>query len=104
VRQPEADYKAGRSAEILKLKSYQDAEARVIAQLPGKGKNQGKLGALLVQSDDGTQFKLGSGFSDAERSSPPPIGTIITYKYYGRYPSGLPKFPSFLRIRSDQNL
>ncbi|WP_020677543.1 DNA ligase [Geopsychrobacter electrodiphilus] len=104
VRQPHALYTPGRSAEILKVKSYQDAEARVIAQLPGKGRNQGRMGALLVELDDGTRFKIGSGFSDAERESPPAPGTLITYKYYGRFQSGLPKFPSFLRIRSDQNL
>lgn len=102
VRAPEALYRSGRSSLILKLKSYQDAEARVIAQLPGKGRNLGRLGALLVETDKGLRFKIGSGFSDAERASPPAIGEIITYKYYGRFKSGLPRFPSYLRIRQDQ--
>lgn len=67
VRNPDALYAAGRSSEVLKVKNYQDAEATVIAHLPGKGRNQGRLGALLVALADGTQFKLGSGFSDAEQ-------------------------------------
>jgi len=104
VRKPDALYTAGRSMEILKVKSYQDAEATVVAQLPGKGRNEGRLGALLVVLDDGTQFKIGSGFSDAERESPPPIGSLVTFKFYGEYQSGIPKFPVFIRVRRDQGL
>ncbi len=104
VRRPDSYYSDGRTDEILKVKNCQDAEARVIAHLPGKGRNRGRLGALLVALDDGTQFKIGSGFSDNERESPPPIGELITFKYYGKHPSGIPRFPSFLRIRSDRNL
>lgn len=104
VRRPDALYTAGRSIEILKVKNYQDAEATVLDHLPGKGKNQGRLGALLVEMADGTRFRIGSGFSDAERESPPPLGALITFKYYGRYNSGIPKFPSYLRIRKDADL
>jgi len=104
VRKPDALYTAGRSMEILKVKNYQDAEAMVVAHLPGKGRNQGRLGALLLQSDDGTQFRIGTGFSDAERENPPAVGEVITFKYYGRYQSGIPKFPAFLRIRKDKTL
>ena len=104
VRNPDALYSAGRSTEILKVKSYQDAEASVIAHLPGKGRNTGRLGALLVEEEGGTRFRIGSGFSDAEREDPPPIGSLITFKYYGRYVSGIPKFPSYLRVRRDRGL
>jgi DNA ligase-1 len=104
VRRPDALYTAGRSSEILKVKNYQDAEALVVAQLPGKGRNEGRLGALLVVLADGTQFKIGSGFSDAERDLPPPVGATIRFSYYGKYRSGLPKFPSFIRIRQDLDL
>ncbi len=104
VRDPQALYTAGRSAEILKVKNYQDAEATVIDQLPGQGRNEGRLGALLVRMEDGTEFKIGSGFSDAERESPPPMGSVITFKYYGSFQSGIPRFPSFLRQRVDQGL
>ena len=104
VRKPDALYAAGRSAEILKVKNYSDAEATVVAHLPGKGRNGGRLGSLLVKLKDGTQFKIGGGFSDAERESPPPVNTVITFKYYGTYQSGIPKFPSFMRTRQDQGL
>ena len=102
VRKPDALYSAGRSTEILKVKNYQDAEAVVIAHLPGKGRNKGRLGSILVEIDNGIRFKIGGGFSDAERDEPPPVGSVITFKYYGKYQSGIPKFPSFMRIRSDR--
>jgi DNA ligase 1 len=104
VRKPHALYAAGRSVEILKVKNFQDAEARVVAHLPGKGRNTGRLGSLLVELDDGRQFKIGSGFSDVDRKFPPPIGSFVTFKFYGKYQSGIPKFPSFLRMRLDQDL
>tara|TARA_R110002096_G_scaffold346949_1_gene540433 strand:+ start:62 stop:955 length:894 start_codon:yes stop_codon:yes gene_type:complete len=94
-----AHYQDGRSENLLKLKKYQDAEARVIAHIPGKGKYQNMLGSLRVELDNGLQFKIGSGFSDQQRQQPPPIGTIITFKYYGLTAKGLPRFASFLRIK-----
>ena len=104
VRKPDALYSAGRSSEVLKVKNYQDAEATVVAHLPGKGRNRGRLGALLVELTDGMRFRVGSGFSDSERETPPPLGSIITFKYYRTYQSGIPKFPSFLRIRPNAGL
>ncbi len=104
VRRPEALYAAGRSPDIRKVKSSQDAEAQVVGHLPGKGRNSGRLGALLVELDDGTRFRIGGGFSDGERQSPPPVGAIVTFKFYGKYASGIPKFPSFLRVRNDTEL
>lgn len=92
-------YHSGRSDALLKLKTYQDAEAVVIAHLPGKGRNRGRMGALLVAMPNGRQFKIGSGFSDRQRRNPPPVGARITYKYYGLSKRGIPRFASFLRIR-----
>ncbi|MFO7766249.1 MAG: DNA ligase [Pelovirga sp.] len=104
VRDPDSAYQGGRSPHILKVKQSYDAEATVIAHLPGQGRNSGRLGALLVKGDNGVEFRIGSGLSDAERDHPPAIGTVITYQYYGHYSSGIPKFPSYLRLRSDQEL
>ena len=92
-------YRAARSDDLLKLKTYEDAEAVVVAHLPGKGKYQGMMGALLVEIEGKRRFKIGTGFSDQDRADPPPIGTLITYKYFGRTNSGLPRFASFLRVR-----
>lgn len=90
-------YQPGRSKDVLKLKSYADMEAVVVAHLGGEGRNAGRMGSLLVELPlDKIRFKIGSGFSDAVRNNPPPVGTVITFKYYGFYKSGIPKFPSYL--------
>ena len=94
-------YRAGRSEDLIKLKTHDDTEARVVAHLPGKGKHAGRLGALLVQMPNGRQFRLGTGLSDAERDVPPPIGSWVTYRFRGTHDSGLPRFASFVRVRED---
>lgn len=95
-------YTNGRSVDILKVKHFEDAEAIVIGYMPGKGKHQGSMGSLIVElvQDRKIVFKIGTGFSDDVRENPPPIGAMITFKYTGKYVSGKPKFPSFVRIRN----
>lgn len=88
----------------MKLKLFDDAEAAVIKHLPGKGKHKGWLGWLLVRTPEGHIFKFGSGLSDALRHSPPPTGTWVKYRYRGNHESGLPRFATFLRMRSDAAL
>nr|WP_206171675.1 DNA ligase [Thiorhodococcus mannitoliphagus] len=97
----DARYRAGRSAYLLKVKSYLDAEARVVGHVPGRGRLQGMLGALVVEDEDGQRFRVGTGFSDAERRSPPAIGSLITFRYQGRTERGIPRFARFLRIKND---
>ncbi|WP_372759802.1 DNA ligase [Pseudoalteromonas sp.] len=97
-----AKHTVGRSDALLKLKPYFDAEATVVAHLPGKGKYQGQLGALRVTTSQGLLFSIGTGFSDAERSTPPNIGSTITYRYHGFTKNGLPRFASFLRVKQPE--
>jgi DNA ligase 1 len=92
-------YRAERSDDLLKLKSYRDAEARVIAHLPGKGKYTGMMGALLVQDTNGIQFRIGTGFSDEARRHPPPLGSWVTYSYQNVTARGIPRFARYLRMR-----
>ena len=97
-------YHAGRGDDLLKLKTYQDAEAKVIGYSAGKGKYRGLTGALLVEASNQVQkgkiFKIGSGLADADRRMPPKVGSIITYKYLGLTSKGLPRFASFMRVRN----
>ncbi|NMM37036.1 MAG: DNA ligase [Glaciimonas sp.] len=102
LHRADALWQTGRTDALLKLKPQLDAEAKVIAHLPGKGKYQGLCGALLVESPDGQRFRLGSGMSDAQRRAPPPVGSIVTYRYRDRTPNGLPRFASFLRVRAPE--
>lgn len=94
-------YRAGRSDDLIKLKTHEDTEARVIAHLPGKGRHAGRMGALLVEMPSGQRFRLGAGFSDADRDNPPPVGSLVTYRFRGTHDGGLPRFASFVRVRED---
>lgn len=101
LHRADAPYVSGRSDALLKLKPQQDAEAVVVGHIAGRGKYAGLLGALWVRGDDGVTFALGSGLSDAQRADPPPIGTRVTYTYRGMTAGGVPRFATFLRVRSD---
>ncbi|HWV18158.1 MAG TPA: DNA ligase [Rhodocyclaceae bacterium] len=96
-------YRADRSDDLLKLKLRDDAEAKVIGYQPGQGKHAGRVGALWVETPEGRRFKLGTGLSDAQRSSPPPLGSWVTYSHNGFNQSGLPRFARFVRARADMN-
>jgi len=99
LHREDALYRSGRSDVLLKLKRYQDAEATVLEHIPGKGRHKGRMGSLLVENHAGKRFKIGTGFSDAQRESPPKIGSTITYKHFGLTRNGIPRFASFLRQR-----
>jgi len=94
-----AYYQVQRSNDLMKLKRYDDADAEVLGYVPGKGKHLGRMGSLIVRNSEGLTFKIGTGFSDAERENPPNIGDIITYQYIGKTNKGIPRFASYLRIR-----
>jgi DNA ligase-1 len=99
LRQPNSMYEAGRSRTLLKVKTFKDAEATVTAHEPGKGKHEGRMGALLCEMPDGTIFKVGTGFTDKQRENPPSIGSKITYKYQELTKAGVPRFPAFVAAR-----
>ncbi len=46
-------------------------------------------------------FSVGTGFSDAQRENPPAVGSVITYRYQEMTDRGVPRFPSFVRLRTD---
>src|SRR6266850_1997907 len=101
LRQPGSNYVAGRSSTLLKVKSFHDAEALVIGHQAGAGRHKGRLGALLVRLSDGTEFAIGTGFSDRQRDNPPAIGATVTFRYQELSDSGVPRFPSFAGVRLD---
>ena len=102
LHRADALWSAGRSDTLRKLKPMPDDEARVVGYEPGKGRLAGRVGALLVEMDSGRRFSLGTGLSDADRQTPPALGEIVTYRYRGLTPSGLPRFASFVRQRPEE--
>ena len=92
-----ASYKPGRSADQIKVKPLEDAEAQVVGYEPGQGKHDKRMGALWLQTPQGLRFKLGTGLSDEDRQNPPALGEWVTYTYQGKTTNGIPRFASYLR-------
>lgn len=101
LHRADAYYRSGRTDDLLKLKTHDDAEARVIGYAPGAGKYRGAVGALIVERPDGRRFRIGSGLTDALRGQPPPLGSWVTYRYNGSTGDGLPRFPRYVRVREE---
>ncbi len=102
LHRADAPYMTGRNEALQKMKPLADAEAVVIAHLPGKGRHKGKLGALQMRTAEGVEFRLGTGLSDAQRADPPKIGSTVTYIYRDKTPQGKPRFASFLRVKLEE--
>ena len=92
-----APWAGGRSAALMKVKPQFDAEARVVGHRLGQGRNRGRLGALEVETAGGRRFLLGSGFDDAERTAPPAIGSMVTFRFRSVSPAGTPRFATYWR-------
>lgn len=142
VRDPGGPYKFGRSTTregyLLKIKSFVDEEAVVIgveeqmhntneAEVDNLGHTKrssakagkvgkGTMGKLVLQFEDGTQFKCGTGFDDKERgqlwhdyvhhpTTHGPVGRVAKIKHQpdpgGRQPGQKPRIPVFLGWRKD---
>ena len=101
MRRPGSRYEVGRSYTLLKVKSFKDAEAKVVEYGPGLGKHVGRVGALICELPNGKRFNVGTGLSNEERAKPPPIGTIITFRYQELTNDGIPRFPSYVGVRAD---
>ncbi len=99
LRQPGSKYVAGRSSTLLKVKTFHDAEAVIVGHQAGTGKHAGRLGALLVRLPNGTDFAIGTGFSDRERANPPAVGVAVTFRYQELSEAGVPRFPSYVGVR-----
>ena len=101
LREPGSHYEVGRSMTLLKVKTFHDADAVVVDHVAGKGRHKGRMGALLLCMPDGTEFSVGTGFTDKQRERPPERGSIVTFRYQELSDAGVPRFPSYVRARQD---
>ncbi len=101
LRKAAMRFYTGRQNSALKAKLFQDDECQITAYTVGKGKYRGLVGAINCDWN-GSSITIGSGLKDTFRHNPPPIGTVITFKYYGLTAQGKPKFASFLRIHTHE--
>lgn len=101
LRDPTAPYHHKRTSTLLKYKKTQDMDGTVVGYEDGKGRNEGRVGALWVESD-GSKYKVGTGLTDEVRTNPPPIGSIITVEYFEITKAGKPRFPVYKGMRAEQ--
>ena len=100
VRDPGSSYITKRTSKALKVKTFHDAECKVVGYTKGKGKYKDAIGAIECKLENGVQFKIGTGLSDKIRSKPPKIGELVTFKYQSFTKYGKPRFPVFLRFKN----
>ncbi len=98
LHRADAPQATGRGPWLWKHKPLHDAEAQVLAHLPGQGKYAGLLGALQVRTDGGVDLAIGTGLSDADRGHPPALGSRISFSHRGFTVGGVPRFASYLRL------
>ncbi|KAF9986919.1 hypothetical protein BGZ65_005714 [Modicella reniformis] len=101
LRAPRSRYEFKRSRTLLKVKTFLDEEAIVVAHVKGSGKNSHRMGHIEVKTPDGRCFSIGSGFTDVQRNRPPKIGAIVTYKFQELSNKLNPRFPTFVGERID---
>ena len=54
IRDPDSLYEGRRSDTLLKVKKFDDSEAKVIAHNKGTGRCSNMMGAIVVKEKDGT--------------------------------------------------
>lgn len=127
-------YKFGRSTTsegiLLKLKRFDDGEALVIgveeemhngnvATTSELGRTKrsshkenktgkGTMGALVVRGIggpfDGVEFKIGTGFTAADRARTDWLGTIVKYKYFAVGVKDKPRHPVYAGDRMKEDM
>ncbi len=107
VKDPHAKYEAARRRAWLKYKPWVSTEGRIVGFQKGTNRLAKTLGALMLESADGTRVKVGSGFTDEQRDQiwtdrAELKGKHIEFKYQDD-PTAVAtyRFPIFLRFRPD---
>jgi len=101
-------YLAGVRSDLwLKVKPLVEVDAVIIRAESGEGRFANTLGAVTVETGDGTTFRVGGGFADSERhyiwqlhQDGRLLGLPITVSYQpDKRIKG--RFPRFVRLRDD---
>lgn len=104
ARRLDVPYEGKRSYSLLKIKSFKDAEFKIVDIEEGRGKLAGHVGAFICKTSDGKLFRakmsgetarLKEYFENPELWS----GKLLTVKYQNLTTEGIPRFPVGLRFR-----
>ena len=105
-----------RGDNILKVKLFKDADARIVGFYEGKGKLKGNLGGVIIQTDDGIRSKCGSGFAHVADPKKPGqvlrqdiwgdqegwLNAVVQVQYFEKTKDGSLRFPVFIMRRKDK--
>jgi ATP-dependent DNA ligase len=105
-RNPDGKYEHKRSSNLLKVKTFQDAEFKIVGAEEGSGRLQGALGAFVLLTSSGETFnaKPACTFNQSVaywNNRAKFIGKFGTVKFQNWTPDGLPRFPIFKCVRED---
>ena len=116
IKDQQAVYECKRSHAWLKAKPFIEVTLKVVSVEEGTGRNEGRLGAIIVEGeDDGYNYHLncGSGFTDSQRDQfwtdrANLIGSLVEIRADARTQSQDSdtyslRFPRFKTFRSDEN-
>ena len=99
LRKANSKYAHKRTSDLLKVKQFRSAEAKIIGLEDGSGKYVGCLGALVCRFNNKT-IKIGAGIPDILRKDPPSVGDFVTFTFFELTAGGVPRFPSFVAVRN----
>jgi len=104
IRALGAGYEERRTAQLLKWKRTRTARAIVMGIVPGKGKHEGRMGALWVRGEATPWVcKVGTGFTDVERERGGAewLGATVTIAFQEFSVYNTPRFPRFVGLASE---
>ena len=120
IKDPDAKYECKRTHSWLKAKPFIEVTLKVVGIEEGTGRNQGRLGALMVEGEDDNYYyslNCGSGFSDAQRkeywiNKERLIGQLVEIRADARtqsqvtesYSLRFPRFKCFRGFQPDEKL
>jgi DNA ligase-1 len=103
VKDLKAPYYRKRHWTWSKMKGEETLDLQVIGTIPGTGKYEGKIGALIV-NHNGVAVGVGSGLTDELRELDPDlfIDRWIEVEFHEFTPDGSLRHPRFKRFRDDK--
>lgn len=112
VKKLDTIWEDGTSKDMVKIKEVYDADLYCVGIKLGKGKYEGKIGSLILQTTCGRiEVDCGSGLTDLDRNKHPDefIGKIIEIQYNKFIQSKKDKpaslyLPRFIEVREDKNV
>ena len=112
IKKLDTIWEDGTSKDMVKIKEVYDADLYCVGIKLGKGKYEGKIGSLILQTSCGRiEVDCGSGLTDLDRNKHPDefIGKIIEIQYNKFIQSKKDKpaslyLPRFVEVREDKNI